>query len=443
MLATAAPLILALLAAELPDANTGASAAIAAPAVSEAATASPVAGLRQRPSTVAPKRGIHELKDPGGWPAEPPTVAGPIDAARFDAAVVRMCGEVARDEGLPEVARVVREVAAQTNSDPFMLAALAYRGSRCRLWLTDSSGVGLLQIKASMFAAGAPLPFPRADLERERLLDPAHNLRIGAALLAMWEAEHVEIDRAIGSTPHRTAVAHFFWGDKVWGATPEDRTLTARRRLIEAYGNAPIAFQPSSLELPITSPLEGAPRLGTSGLGVDRDGGERSHRGVDIDATIGEPVRAVADGVVQFAGVDMKSDHPALGLFPRQVKRWRRKTNMMGPGGLFVRIVHDGGVRSGYFHLNTFRVEAGQTVRAGEVIGTVGRTGVRASGSHLHFEVHRDGELKDPARFLSAYVLPPDATITFGIAKAEKKQRLARAARARRQARAAAQNRLS
>ena len=365
--------------------------------------------MRQRPSAVAPKRGIHELKDPGGWPAEPPTVAGPIDAARFDAAVVRMCGEVARDEGLPEVARVVREVAAETNSDPFMLAALAYRGSRCRPWLTSSSGVGLLQIKASMFAAGAHLPFPRADLERERLLDPAHNLRVGAALLAMWEAEHVAIDRAIGSTPHRTAVAHFFWGDKVWGATPEDRTLTARRRLIEAYGDAPIAFQPSSLELPITSPLEGAPRLGTSGLGVDRDGGERSHRGVDIDATIGEPVRAVADGVVQFAGVDMKSDHPALGLFPRQVKRWRRKTNMMGPGGLFVRVVHDGGVRSGYFHLNSFRVEAGQTVRAGEIIGTVGRTGVKASGSHLHFEVHRDGELKDPARFLSAYVLPPDA----------------------------------
>jgi len=442
MFATVAPLTLVLLAAELPDANTGASAAIAAPATTEAA-ASPVAGLRQRPSAVAPKRGIHELKDPGGWPAEPPTVAGPIDAARFDAAVVRMCGEVARDEGLPEVARVVREVAAQTNSDPFMLAALAYRGSRCRPWLTDASGVGLLQIKASMFAAGARLPFPRADLERERLLDPAHNLRVGAALLAMWETEHLAIDRAIGSTPHRTAVAHFFWGDKVWGATPEDRTLTARRRLIEAYGNAPIAFQPSSLELPITSPLEGAPRLGTSGLGVDRDGGERSHRGVDIDATIGEPVRAVADGVVQFAGVDMKSDHPALGLFPRQVKRWRRKTNMMGPGGLFVRVVHDGGVRSGYFHLNTFRVEAGQTVRAGEIIGTVGRTGVKASGSHLHFEVHRDGELKDPARFLSAYVLPPDATVTFGIAKAEKKQRLARAARARRQARAAAQNRLS
>ncbi len=445
MLATIAPITMVLLAAELPDANTGASANVAAAAAATDGTtaASVAAGLRQRPSAVPPRRGIHELKDPGGWPAEPPSVAGPIDAARFDAAMVRMCGEVARDEGLPEVARVVREVSEQMKSDPFTLAALAYRGSRCRPWLVSSTGVGLLQIKASMFAAGAKLPFPRADLERERLLDPVHNLRVGAALLAMWEAEHVELDRAIGSTPHRTAVAHFFWGDKVWGATPEDRTLTARRRLLEAYTNAPVAFKTSSLELAITSPLEGAPRLGTSGLGVDRDGGERSHRGVDIDATIGEPVRAIADGVVQFAGVDMKGDHPALGLFPRQVRRWHRKANMMGPGGFFVRVVHDGGVRSGYFHLNSFRVEAGQTVRAGEIIGTVGRSGIKVSGSHLHFEVHKDGELKDPARFLSAYVLPPESTITFTIAKAEKKQRLRAAARVRRQAQAAAANRLS
>jgi Peptidase family M23/Transglycosylase SLT domain len=394
------------------------------------------------PSTVAPKRGIHELKDPGGWPAEPPPVAGPIDAGRFEAAVVGMCGEVARDEGLPEVARLVREIAAETKSDPFLLAALAYRGSRCRPWMTSSSGIGLLQIKPSMFADEARLPFPRADLDRDALLDPARNLRVGAALLAMWEAQHSEIDRAVGSTPHRTAVAHLFWGDKVWGATAEDRTLTARRRLLEAYANAPVAMQPSSLALSITSPLEGAPRLGTSGLGVDRDGGERSHRGVDIDATIGEPVRAVADGVVQFAGVDMTGDHPALGLLPRQLKRWRRKTGAMGPGGFFVRVMHEGGVRSGYFHLNSFRVEVGQTVRAGEIIGTVGRTGVKVSGSHLHFEVHKDGELKDPARFLSAWVLPPEGTITFAIAKAEKRHRLARAARLRRQAQATRPNRL-
>jgi len=442
MLATLLSLPLALLALELPDANSGASPAAATPpAVTPAASAA--AGQRQRPVTGPLKRGVHELKNPGDWPAEPPVPAGPIDPGRFEVAVMKLCGEVARDATLPELARVLRETAAETKSDPFLLAALAYGGSRCRPGIVTTLGVGLLQIKTTMFGPGAKLPFPRADLDHERMLDPAHNLRVGAALLAMWEAEHVALDAALGSTPHRTAVAHFFWGDKVWGATPEDRTLTARRRLLETYGNAPVAFKPSSLELAITSPLEGSPRLGTSGLGVDRDGGERSHRGVDIDATVGEPVRAVADGVVQFAGVDMKGDHPALGLFPRQVRRWHRKANMMGPGGFFVRVVHDGGVRSGYFHLNSFRVEAGQTVRAGEIIGTVGRSGIKVSGSHLHFEVHKDGELKDPARFLSAYVLPPDGTLTFTIAKAEKRQRLRAAARARRHAQAAAANRLS
>jgi hypothetical protein len=104
--------------------------------------------------------------------------------------------------------------------------------------------------------------------------------------------------------------------------------------------------------------------------------------------------------------------------------------------------MHAGDVRSGYFHLNSFRVVAGETVQAGQIIGTVGRTGVKVSGSHLHFEVHENGELRDPARFLRAYVLPPDQTITHELAMAEKKQRLARVSRLRRHARIAAQHHL-
>ncbi|HVV50642.1 MAG TPA: M23 family metallopeptidase [Polyangia bacterium] len=400
----------------------------------------PRPGQRQRRGTGPEKRGIHELEDPSYWPPEPPVEKGPLDAARFDAAVEKVCGEVAPDAVTPGVARVVREVSAETGADPFLIAALAYRGSRCRPSANGASGVGLLGIEPSMFAPGAPLPFPRADLDREALLDPAHNLRVGIALLKMWEADHLAIDRALGSTPHRTALAHFFWGDRVWGTTAEDRTLTARRRLLEAYENAPLEFKPSSLGLTIVSPLEGGERLGTSGLGADRDDGARAHRGLDIDATIGEPVRAVADGVVQFAGVDLTGDRPALGLLPRQVRRWHRYP--MGPGGFFVRIMHADGIRSGYFHLTGFRVVAGQAVHAGEVIGTVGRSGVKVSGSHLHFEVHRDGELQDPVPFLAAFVLPPDRTITNRIAMTEKRQRLARLAHQRRQARRAALHRV-
>jgi len=402
----------------------------AAPETSIQGTVVAVAGQRQRPMPGPIKRGIHELADPAAWPSEPAAPPGPLDPERFDAVVAKLCGEVAPDAGLPELARLIRTVSADVNADPFLLAALAYRESRFRPGLACVSGVGLLQIKPSMFAPGAPLPFPREDLARERLLDPEHNLRTGSALLAMWEAEHATIDQTLGSTPHRTAVAHFFWGDRVWGTTPEDRTFTARRRLLEAYANQPVSFQPSSLGLEIVSPLEGAPRLGTSGLGADRADGARAHRGLDVDATIGEPVRAIADGVVVFAGADLTGDHPAQALLPRQIRRW--KSRNLGPGGLFVRILHTNGIRSGYFHLNSFRVVEGQTVNAGEMIGSVGRTGVKVSGSHLHFEVHVDGELKDPAAFLAAYVLPPDQTITHQLAKADRRHRLARARRAAR-----------
>jgi murein DD-endopeptidase MepM/ murein hydrolase activator NlpD len=171
-------------------------------------------------------------------------------------------------------------------------------------------------------------------------------------------------------------------------------------------------------------------RLAISGPGADRDGGRREHRGVDVDAAVGEPVRAIADGVVQFAGADMPGTLAARELSPRQLRRWRYRT--MGPGGFFVRIMHDGGVRSGYFHLHTYNVEAGQVVKAGDVIGTVGLTGVKASASHLHFEVHQDGELGDPVRFLSAFVISPERTISHNLAMAEKRERLARARRAAR-----------
>src|SRR5262249_43290771 len=90
-----------------------------------------VDGQRERRVSGPLKRGIVELKDPSGWPAEPTAPAGPVDAERFDAAVAHVCGEVAPDAGLGELARVVRQVSAETASDPFLMAALAYRESRC------------------------------------------------------------------------------------------------------------------------------------------------------------------------------------------------------------------------------------------------------------------------------------------------------------------------
>jgi murein DD-endopeptidase MepM/ murein hydrolase activator NlpD len=434
-------LVLIPLAAELLGTPPIASAAdtVAAPMTQAVVEVAP--GQREHRSAKPPRREVHELRDPAGWPAEPPSPAGPLDADRFDAAVMSLCAEVAPDAGLADLARLVREAAAETHADAFLLAALTYHQSRCRPGSVSSAGgVGLLAIEPAMFAPGAPLPFPREDLAKDRLLDPAHNLRVGAALLAMWEAHHEDIDRALGSTPHRTAVAHFVWGDQVWGAHAEDRTLVARRRLLEAYGRDdtapeaepkadPDGVLPASSEPVLVSPLEGGMRLGISGPGEDRDDGRRAHRGLDVDAAVGEPVRAVADGVVQFAGVDLRGRLPARELLPNQLQRWRHRT--LGPGGFFVRIMHEGGVRTGYFHLHTFSVVIGQVVHAGDVIGRVGLTGVRASDSHLHFEVHENGELGDPVRFLSAFVLPPADTLNHDVAIAWQRHRLARGRRHR------------
>ena len=57
-------------------------------------------------------------------------------------------------------------------------------------------------------------PIPRGALLR--LQNSLINLRLGAALLAMWQDQHPAIDEAFPeSVPHRSAVAHFGWGDVV------------------------------------------------------------------------------------------------------------------------------------------------------------------------------------------------------------------------------------
>ena len=102
----------------------------------------------------------------------------------------------------------------------------------------------------------------------------------------------------------------------------------------------------------------------------------RPHLGTDYAAELGTPVRAIGDGVVEFAG-------------------WG------GGYGNLIKLRHPDGMESLYGHLDHFApgIRPGVRVTQGEEIGYVGSTGL-STGPHLHFEVRVHGHAVNPLRVL-------------------------------------------
>jgi murein DD-endopeptidase MepM/ murein hydrolase activator NlpD len=234
----------------------------------------------------------------------------------------------------------------------------------------------------------------------------------------MWQDNHAALDEVFGGVPHRTGIAHFLWGDRVANSGGEDAVFTGRRRLIDYYLGQAGAPADAATGVPMLCPLEGIPRVASSGPGEDRDGGVRRHRGLDIAATEGEPVHAAADGTVIFAGANLRGS-PRRVIAPSQIARFRNRR--FGAGGIYVCIRHDAPdetashdtVVSCYMHLSSFKVATGQHLSAGETVGFVGHTGVHSSPVHLHFEVRVNNQARNPLRYLADTVIPPKATKTY------------------------------
>jgi len=111
------------------------------------------------------------------------------------------------------------------------------------------------------------------------------------------------------------------------------------------------------------------------GFRADPDTGEsRLHRGVDFSGPVGEPIMAIASGVVTYAG-------------------------MNGGYGNLVELEHANGYRTRYAHNHTVLVSLGSLVKKGQQIATLGSTG-RSTGPHLHFEVRQHGKALDPQHFI-------------------------------------------
>lgn len=95
------------------------------------------------------------------------------------------------------------------------------------------------------------------------------------------------------------------------------------------------------------------------------------HKGIDIAAQEGSSVYAATDGTVSEADYNAEN-------------------------GYYILIAADDGeIQTKYAHLSKIDVEEDDTVTSGSVIGKVGKTG-NATGAHLHFEVHVNGDPCDP-----------------------------------------------
>ncbi|MBU3846366.1 MAG: M23 family metallopeptidase [Candidatus Acinetobacter avistercoris] len=125
----------------------------------------------------------------------------------------------------------------------------------------------------------------------------------------------------------------------------------------------------------VTHPLPDLKRVSSNYGGRTMGGRAENHSGLDMSAPTGTPIYATGPGVVTKSG-------------------W-------GTGyGQYVEINHGNGYITRYAHASRLIARVGDKVGAGEHIANVGCTG-RCTGPHLHYEVVKDGQRKNPSTYLA------------------------------------------
>jgi len=227
-------------------------------------------------------------------------------------------------------------------------------------------------------AAGVAVDAQRKVLEDEeatlaRVLDQQRQLHA--------EVEDLRNDRALVFAASSDQVAQLEAQERHLEAESRELASMARRATQRAVAAA--APRPSrsggsaAAAAPAPSQVSSAgwvwPASGpvTSGYGP-RWG--RQHQGIDIGAPTGAPIVAARAGTVTFTGT-------------------------MGGYGSMTMIDHGGGIVTAYAHQSAIMVGPGQSVGAGERIGSVGCSG-SCTGPHLHFEVRVNGSARNPRGYL-------------------------------------------
>jgi len=154
-----------------------------------------------------------------------------------------------------------------------------------------------------------------------------------------------------------------------------DAQIDDRRRQLTALQNLILTRELAQQIVPGGRPVEAGYISSLFGQRTDPfDGHQARHQGIDFAGAPGTRVLAVADGIVSHAGPD-------------------------GGYGRLIEITHGNGYVTRYAHNAKLLVEPGHTVKRGDAIALMGSTG-RSTGTHLHFEVLRDGRSVNPLSFV-------------------------------------------
>ena len=146
---------------------------------------------------------------------------------------------------------------------------------------------------------------------------------------------------------------------------PEEETYSTKEKISE------VDYQTSGQKrVDLCLPAKG---IVTSEFGI-RNG--RPHKGIDISASVGEPIYAALNGKVAYVGTQR------------------------GYGNVII-LEHDNYVMTVYAHNESNLVRLGETVKKGQPIGTLGKTG-STTGPHLHFEYRVKGKAINPRTVLPA-----------------------------------------
>lgn len=159
--------------------------------------------------------------------------------------------------------------------------------------------------------------------------------------------------------------------------TPPSREEVRANAILKGLDEVNL-YRIAAFKAPFAMPVRDTFRY-TSGFGVRQDPkgwGTRMHEGTDMAGATGTAIHSTADGTVTHAG-------------------WKN-----GYGNL-VEIKHAFGITTRYGHLSKVRVEVGQKVSRGDLIGDMGNTG-RSTGTHLHYEVRIGGTAVNPMTFIKA-----------------------------------------